>query len=106
MTNALLYSRRWNRISRHRRGGAMKQGWAIASFAMTIVVGACASPNLFPSEVMEGVDPNFDFSRWRMVPNQALERNIQLGGSILQSERKDGGVTIVARQLPIVQHPA
>jgi starvation-inducible outer membrane lipoprotein len=84
----------------------MKQGWAIASFAMTIVVGACASPNLFPSEVMEGVDPNFDFSRWRMVPNQALERNIQLGGSILQSERKDGGVTIVARQLPIVQHPA
>lgn len=84
----------------------MKQGWAIASFAMIIVVGACASPNLFPSEVMEGVDPNFDFSRWRTVPNQALERKIQLGGSILQSERKDGGVTIVARQLPIVQHPA
>jgi starvation-inducible outer membrane lipoprotein len=84
----------------------MKHGWAIASFAMIIVVGACASPNLFPSEVMEGVDPNFDFSRWRMVPNQALERKIQLGGSILQSERKDGSVTIVARQLPIVQHPA
>jgi len=46
----------------------MKHGWAIASFAMIIVVGACASPNLFPSEVMEGVDPNFDFSRWRTVP--------------------------------------
>lgn len=84
----------------------MKQGWAIASFAIIIVVGACASPQLFPSEVMEGVDPNFDFSRWRTVPNQALERKIQLGGSILQSERKDGSVTIVARQLPIVEHPA
>ena len=55
---------------------------------------------------MEGVDPNFDFSRWRIVPNQALERKIQLGGSILQSEQKEGSVTIVARQLPIVEHPA
>ena len=84
----------------------MKQGWAIASFTIMFVAGACSSTTLFPSEVMEGVDPNFDFSRWRMVPNQAAERKIQLGGSILQSERKDGSVTIVARQLPIVEHPA
>ena len=55
---------------------------------------------------MDGVDPNFDFSRWRMVPNQALERKIQLGGSILHSERKDGNVTLVVTQLPIVEHPA
>ena len=55
---------------------------------------------------MDGVDPNFDFSRWRMVPNQALERKIQLGGSIIHSERKDGNVTIVVTQLPIVEHPA
>ena len=55
---------------------------------------------------MDGVDPNFDFSRWRMVPNQALEKRIQLGGSIVQSERKDGNVTIVVNQLPIVEHPA
>jgi starvation-inducible outer membrane lipoprotein len=55
---------------------------------------------------MEGVDPNFDFSQWRMIPNQALERKIQLGGSILQAERKDGNVTIVVTQLPIVEHPA
>jgi len=61
---------------------------------------------LFPPEVMEGVDPNFDFSQWRMLPNQALERKIQLGGSIMQSERKDGNVTIVVTQLPIVEHPA
>ena len=83
----------------------MKQGWATAVFAIVLIVGAC-SPKLFPADVMEGVDPNFDFSRWRMVPNQALERKIQLGGSILQVEQKDGSMTIVARQLPIVEHPA
>lgn len=84
----------------------MKQGWATAIFTIGLIVGACASPKLFPSEVTEGIDPNFDFSRWRMLPNQALERKIELGGSILQAERKDGSVTIVAKQLPIVEHPA
>ena len=84
----------------------MKQGWATAIFAFIIGLGACSHPQLFSSDVMKDVDPNFDFSRWRTVPNQALERKIQLGGSILQVERQDGGVTIVARQLPIVEHPA
>jgi starvation-inducible outer membrane lipoprotein len=88
-----------------KRGGAMKQGWAIAMFACLIGFGAC-HPQLFSSDVMKDVDPNFDFSRWRAMPNQALERKIQLGGSILQVERKGGDLTIVARQLPIVQHPA
>ena len=84
----------------------MKQGWVISVFAIVLGIGACSHPQLFPSDVMQGVDPNFDFSRWRMVPNQALERKIQLGGSILQVERKDGSVIIVAKQLPIVEHPA
>ena len=84
----------------------MKQVLTLVIFAIVLGLSACSHPNLFPSEVMEGVDPNFDFSRWRMVPNQALERKIQLGGSIIQSERKDGNLTIVAKQLPIVEHPA
>ena len=84
----------------------MKQGWAMTLLAIVLGIGACSHPKLFPSEVMEGVDPNFDFSRWRMVPNQALERKIELGGSILQADRTDGSVTIVAKQLPIVEHPA
>jgi len=91
---------------RGKEEGAMKQGWATAIFAFIIGLGACSHPQLFSSDVMKDVDPNFDFSRWRTVPNQALERKIQLGGSILQVERQDGGVTIVARQLPIVEHPA
>jgi starvation-inducible outer membrane lipoprotein len=74
--------------------------------AIFLGIAACSSYQLFPAEVMDGVDPNFDFSQWRMVPNQALERKIQLGGSILHSERKDGNVTLVVTQLPIVEHPA
>lgn len=74
--------------------------------AVCLGIAACSSHQLFSPEVMNGVDPNFDFSQWRMVPNQALERKIQLGGSILHSERKDGNVTLVVTQLPIVEHPA
>jgi len=74
--------------------------------AVFLGIAACSTYQLFPPEVMDGVDPDFDFSHWRMVPNQALERKIQLGGSILHSERKDGNVTIVVTQLPIVEHPA
>jgi starvation-inducible outer membrane lipoprotein len=74
--------------------------------AVCLGIAACSSYQLFPAEVMDGVDPTFDFSQWRMVPNQALERKIQLGGSILHSERKDGNVTLVVTQLPIVEHPA
>lgn len=74
--------------------------------ALLLGTAACSSHQLFPPEVMDGVDPNFDFSRWRVVPNQALERKIQLGGSIIQAEQKDSIVTIVALQLPIVEHPA
>jgi starvation-inducible outer membrane lipoprotein len=80
----------------------------VSGVVLAVLLGAaaCSSHQLFPPEVMEGVDPEFDFSRWRMVPNQALERKIQLGGSIIQSEQKDSILTIAATQLPIVEHPA
>jgi starvation-inducible outer membrane lipoprotein len=81
---------------------------SVSATVLAVLLGAaaCSPMQPFPPEVMEGVDSNFDFSQWRTIPNQALERKIQLGGSILQSERKDGNVTIVVTQLPIVQHPA
>ena len=84
----------------------MKHAWATTLFMIALGVGACSHPQVFPSDAMEGVDPNFDFSRWRMVPNQASERKIQLGGSIIQADRTDGSLTIVTKQLPIVEHPA
>jgi starvation-inducible outer membrane lipoprotein len=67
---------------------------------------SCTANTLFPSEVLEGVDPNFDFARWRMLPNQAEAKTIQLGGSIIQSETKGDRITMVVTQLPIVEHPA
>ena len=84
----------------------MSRGFATAVWAICLGFSACSPVQLFPSEVMEGVDPNFDFSRWRAIPNQALERKIELGGRIIQSDRKDGHVTMVVTQLPIVQYPA
>lgn len=84
----------------------MKGSRVIALIVVCVALGACASERVFSAKVLEGVDPNFDFSRWRMLPNQAEHRKIQLGGAILQAENKDGQVTIVATHLPIVEHPA
>ena len=80
----------------------------IMSILLLISLGfsACAASNVFSPDVLNGVDPNFDFARWRMLPNQAEAKKIQLGGRIVQSETKGDRVTIVVAQLPIVEHPA
>ena len=52
------------------------------------------------------VDQNFDFTAWRMVPNAKAGKKVQLGGRILQAPQRDGLVTMVLTQLPIVEHPA
>ena len=70
-------------------------------------VSACDSTGkVFPSKVMEGVDRNFDFSRWRMMTDGAESKKVQLGGRIVQSQVSGDTVTIVVGQLPIVDHPA
>ena len=73
---------------------------------MSAALVACAAQGIFPADAVKGVDPNFDFARWRMVPNQAEAKKIQLGGRIVQSEMKGDTVTVVAAQLPVVEHPA
>ncbi len=72
----------------------------------SLLIGACASTQVFPPEAMEGVDKNFDFTAWRMMPNAKAGKKIQLGGRIIQAEAKEGGVVLVVVQLPIVEHPA
>lgn len=84
----------------------MKRILAAVALVGCIGVTACSPTKVFAPEVMDGVDPNFDFSRWRALPNQTLEKKVQLGGRILQAERGDGTVTLVLMQLPIVEHPA
>jgi len=71
-----------------------------------LTFSACASTPVFPPDVVEGVDPDFDFARWRMLPNQAEAKKIQLGGRIVNAETKGDKVAIVVAQLPIVENPA
>ncbi|MEC4889570.1 MAG: Slp family lipoprotein [Nitrospira sp.] len=71
-----------------------------------LTLSACAPTAIFPPDIVKGVDPNFDFARWRMVPNQAEAKKIQLGGRIVNAETKGEKVTVVVAQLPIVEHPA
>ena len=69
---------------------------------------ACATPTShppFPANVVKDVDSNFDFTTWREAPQAYVGRKVEVGGQILQAEIKDGGVLIVAEQLPIVQRP-
>ncbi len=72
----------------------------------SLVLSACAPYRVFPPEVTKGVDQDFDFSAWRLTPNAKTDRKIQLGGRIIQADTKDGTVSIVAAQMPIVEHPA
>lgn len=72
----------------------------------SLVLTACTPYQVFPPGVTDGVDSNFDFSAWRLTPNAKTDRKIQLGGRIIQADVKDGTVSIVAAQLPIVEHPA
>lgn len=71
-----------------------------------LTLSACATNAVFPADVMTRVDPTFDFSRWRMTPNQAEAKTIQLGGRILSADSKGNRLTLVVAQLPIVEHPA
>ena len=78
---------------------------AIAVLA-SLLLDACAPYQVFSPQIMEGVDPDFDFARWRMVPNTMTDRKVRLGGRIVQAETRENGVVIVVAQLPIVEHPA
>jgi len=79
--------------------GLLVLSWAVLS--------ACAPTyKVFPSKVMEDVDRNLDFTRWRMITDGSETKKVQLGGRIVQSQVSGDTVTIVIGQLPIVNHPA
>lgn len=75
------------------------------SLVIWLALTACALPQLFPKEVTDGVDPNFDFSAWRNMPNARTGQKVELGGRIVQADAADGGLVIIMAQLPIVEHP-
>lgn len=71
------------------------------------MASACAPTHkVFPPQVMENIDHEFDFSHWRMGADGTTSRKVQLGGRVVQSQVSADTVTIVVAQLPIVEHPA
>jgi starvation-inducible outer membrane lipoprotein len=77
----------------------------LASLAIfSLLISAC-NPQLFPQGTLDGVDHNFNFSLWRTFPNQGEQQKVELGGRIVQSATTVDTVTIVALELPIVEHP-
>lgn len=73
---------------------------------LSLAVAACAPVQLFPAEVTNGVEKDFDFSTWRNIPNARVGQKVQLGGRIVQVNSGTGSLTLIATQLPIVQQPA
>lgn len=69
-------------------------------------LAACAGPQLFPDQAMQDVQVSFNYDTWRQATNGNTGLKVQLGGRIVQAEQQNGGVLIVAEQLPIVKHPA
>jgi starvation-inducible outer membrane lipoprotein len=84
----------------------MKAILGVLIVGLCMAFSACTSTSVFPPGIVQGVDQEFDFSRWRMMPNQFQHQKVQLGGRIVQSETKGEAVTLVVAQLPIVEHPA
>lgn len=70
------------------------------------VYGACAPQGVFPTKVTDGIDANFDFARWRTMPNEAEGKKVQIGGRIVDSHVSNDMVVLVVSQLPIVNQPA
>lgn len=84
----------------------MNRVCAIAGLLVTLSLASCAPFHVFPADVMEGVDKNFDFTAWRMVPNAKVGQKVQLGGRIVQANPAQDGTLVVVTQLPIVKQPA
>ena len=82
----------------------MRRELIITLLTLTLTFGC--TPQIFPPGTLKDVDPNFDFTRWRMFPTSMENQKVQLGGRIVQSGGTEQTLTIVAARLPIVEHPA
>ena len=77
----------------------------IIALGICLAVTACMPLQLFPTDAIDGVDKDFDFTAWRNIPNAKTGQKVQLGGRIVQVDSRNGGSIIIATQLPIVQQP-
>jgi starvation-inducible outer membrane lipoprotein len=70
------------------------------------LTGSGCSHDVFPSDLLHGVDHNFDFTRWRMSPSQIQPTKVELGGRIVETQTIGETITIITNELPIVRYPA
>ncbi|WHZ21558.1 MAG: hypothetical protein OJF47_000670 [Nitrospira sp.] len=84
----------------------MKPWYGSLGLLAVMVLNSCAPLSTFPPEVSNGVDKNFDFNAWRVLPKATVGRKVQLGGRIVQVNEEQDALVIIAAQLPIVERPA
>jgi starvation-inducible outer membrane lipoprotein len=77
----------------------------VKAVLLSLMCSGC-SYQVFPSEVLIGVDHKFDFARWRMIPNETQPTRVELGGRIVETQTIGGTIMIVTAELPIVRYPA
>ena len=56
--------------------------------------------------MQKGIDREFDFLKWKTLPDQYASLKVELGGRILEAAATAEHVIIVVAELPIVEHPA
>ncbi len=83
----------------------------LTTLTVSTLLFGCAAKTHFPPEVTEKVLPTFQFEAWRDAgPSNESGKSdagikVELGGRIVQATKNGKGITIVAAQLPIVNHP-
>ena len=78
--------------------------WLQAVMWTSLVVVGCTHA-AFPPDVVDGIDPAFDFARWHAAPALTPPAKIQLGGRILEAQTIGDTVTIVAAELAVARFP-
>jgi starvation-inducible outer membrane lipoprotein len=86
-------------------GLAMRRVSFYTGCLLPIFISACTA-SVFPYKALDGVNADFDVSRWQTLPDQGPRQKVQLGGRILRSYTQDDTLVIVAANLPIAQNPA
>lgn len=76
-------------------------------FAMCLLLGACATPPLFPPEIMKDVETTtFDFKAWEKEAfhpssGNVVSHKVELGGQIMRMIPKPDGVVLLVIMEPL-----
>ena len=87
----------------------MKSSWLERVFLLQTLAFAllpgCASPPVFPEDVLKKVDRTVTFAAVQSNPNAYKGSTIELGGVIVESRPDGDEIRILVRELPIRTEP-